>query len=65
LALNANVDRLVRTPAPISTPELVEIPLLCRFSRRKAAADQRCLDVEMTKVCHCGVQVTAFPTFPD
>jgi hypothetical protein len=32
---------------------------------RKAAADWQCHGVEVAKVCHCGVQVTAFPTIPD
>ncbi|MDE5454522.1 outer membrane beta-barrel protein [Bradyrhizobium sp. CSA112] len=37
----------------------------CLLMSRKAAANRRCLGVEVTKICHCGVQVTAFPTIPD
>jgi hypothetical protein len=52
-------------PKPPEPLEIIEITTFCRLMSRKEAADWRCHGVEVTKVCHCGVQVTAFPTIPD
>jgi hypothetical protein len=42
-----------------------ENAIFCRLESRNAAAGWPCLGMEVSKICYCGVQVTAFEAFRD